>query len=434
MRKHFFITALAALFLGGCAVLNFYKKVDTMIASGDYAAAADIIETEKKQYKGHHELLYYFDKGAVLQMMGEYKKSTEYLERAELLIEELYTKSVTQHLSSFLTNDMNLPYEGEDFEQVMVNIMKSLNFMYLGDFEGARVEARKVNNRLNLLADRYDEEHIYTEDPFARYLSAIAFEAAGTNQELNSAYIDYRRSYETYVKHADIYGTEIPRSLKEDILRTAHALYRDEDLAAYKAAFGIEKFETYGSLRKRGEVILVIYDGMAPYKKSVNRSMPTKDNSGKKFFVSVAFPKFVPRGYNVENVSVSLKSRVYRGSIAADIASMAVKNLEHKNVLITLKAVARATAKYLAAQAISDGGKNQTLGLLAGIYNMASEQADTRSWRTLPARFHVIRVPMQRGKHSIEVTFETASGQQKRIIEVDLKPGEKKVMPIFAYN
>ncbi|MFP4467140.1 MAG: COG3014 family protein [Candidatus Goldiibacteriota bacterium] len=414
--------------------MNFYKKLDSFVAAGEYKAADEVITEEKGQYKGHHELLYYFDKGAVLQMLEEYRESTDYLEKAELMIEELYTKSATQHLSSFLTNDMNLPYEGEDFEQVMVNIMKALNFMYMGDFEGARVEARKVNNRLNLLADKYEEDHIYREDPFARYLSAIAYEAAGTRQELNGAYIDYKRCYRTYKKHAEIYGTQVPHSIKTDILRTAHALGRRQELAAYKDEFGIERFETYAMSRKRGEVILIIYDGFAPYKKSVKKRMPTKDKKGKKFFVSVAFPKFITRGYFVRGASLTAGGKAYTSSIAADIAKMAVKNLEHKNTLIAVKAVARATAKYLAARAISDNGKNQTLSILTGFYNEMSEQADTRSWRTLPARFHVMRVPLKKGEHSIDLNLDTAAGQRRININVDIKPGEKKVIPVFAFN
>ncbi|HRU39360.1 MAG TPA: hypothetical protein P5511_05740, partial [Candidatus Goldiibacteriota bacterium] len=197
MKRVAVLALTAAVFMASCAPLNFYKKVDTAIMSGQYSEADAIIEKEKNQYKGEHELLYYFDKGAILQMLGDYKASTQNLEKAELKIDELFTKSVTKELSSYFSNDLNLPYEGEDFEQVAVNIIKCLNFMYLGDFDGALVEAKKVDHRLNVLSDRNEGKNVYKEDAFARYLSGIAYEAKG---EINDAYIAYRKAYGAYLE------------------------------------------------------------------------------------------------------------------------------------------------------------------------------------------------------------------------------------------
>jgi hypothetical protein len=72
----------------------------------------------------------------------------------------------------------------------MVSILKALNFLYQGDYSGARVEARKVNGKLNVFADEYGDKAIYTDDAFARYIAAFAYEAQG---ELNDAYIDYKK-------------------------------------------------------------------------------------------------------------------------------------------------------------------------------------------------------------------------------------------------
>jgi hypothetical protein len=387
------------------------------------------------KYKGNHELLYYFDKGSMLQAIGDYKGSTQFLEKAELKIEELYTKSATSEVTAFLSNDMNLPYQGEDFEQVMVNIMKCLNFMYEGDFAGAQIEARKVNNVLNVINDKYEGKGIYNDDPFARYLSAIAYEAVGTKQELNHAYIDYKKSYALYKEFEAKYKTEMPETLKHDLLRTAHALYFDDDVKKYSEEFGITRFRTLSKLKEKGELIVVVYDGMAPYKKSKFIQAPIKDKEGKSYVVKVAFPSFVSRGHVVNNVEIVNGKKVYNGNVGENVEKLATVNLEHKNGLIKLKAIARATTKFFASRAVSNNGKNKMMALLANIYTYASEQADTRSWRTLPAKFHIVRVPLKPGRQTVNVRLHTVNGGVREVpIVVDMRKGKKTVVPVFAFN
>ncbi len=423
---------ITAFLFTGCGTLTHYKKIDKFMLSGKYKAADKMLTAEKKQYKGEHELLYYFDKGLILQALGEYDSSTAYLNKAELKIESLYTKSVTKHLSSFLTNDMNLPYEGEEFEQVMVHIIKGLNFLYEGNFDGAQIEARKADHRLNLLVDRYEGKPIYQEDAMARYLGGLAYEAAG---ELDHARIDYKKSYRAYVKYGKMYGTSVPRRVKQDLLRMLDALGYRSDLAQYKKKWGNITFTDYRKLKRRSELIVVVYDGLAPYKVSKFIKAPVKDKKGNVHMIRVAFPYFKKRGYVVSGAALEAGGRSVKGFIAEDIAKIAAKNLEHKNTLIKAKAIARAAAKYFAGRAVSNDGKNKLLGMLADIYSWASEKADTRSWRTLPARFHIIRAQLKPGARRVKVNlFLTGGGSRQEVIEVNLKRGQKKVVPVYAFN
>lgn len=432
--KHVIIPVLlTALLMVSCAPLNFYKKVDAMILTGDYAGADGIIDTEKEQYKGEHELLYYFDKGAILQMKGDYEGSVAALEKAELKIESLYTKSVTKELSSYFSNDLNLPYEGEDFEQVMVNVIKCLNFMYKGDFNGAQVEAKKVDHRLNVLGDRAEGKNIYKEDAFARYLSAIAYEAKG---DMNDAYIDYKKAYKAFKQYNTLFGTPIPLEVKKDILRAADAMKEKEDIEDFQKEFGGIEYTRYKDSLDSGEAVLVLYCGQAPYKVSKFLDHKEYGKDKKKFdIVKVAFPHFTSRSYAVTSADATAGGKTAKAFLAEDVNTIAIKSLENKNGLITLKAIARAVAKYQMTKAIDNKGKNQLLGLIAGIYSVASEQADTRSWRTLPAAFRIIRLNLEPGKHTVKARLWLAAGGIREIeVPVTIKKGKKTVVPVFAYN
>ena len=432
IKKRALVILACLISLSGCAPLNFYSMIDPYIASGDFKSADDIVDKEKKQYEGMHELLYYFDKGSLLQMLGDFKGSISNLDKAEDTIDSLYTKSATKEISSFFSNDMNLPYEGEDFEQVMVNVMKALDYMYMDDFDGARVEARKVNNRLNLLTDRYEGKNKYKDDAFARYLSAFSYEAEGN---LNDAYIDYKKSYQAYQDYAGLYSSEMPEDLKADLLRVSQALHRTDDYNAYKADFNGMQYMEQTELNSMGEVLIVIYDGMAPFKVSNFIQSPVyNEKTGKTTLVRVAFPKYVSRYYRINSATASIAGADYNSFVTEDLNTMAIANLEDKNALISVKAIARAAAKYIAGEAISSGAKNQWLDMAVNIYNVASEQADTRSWRTLPARFQVIRMQLKPGKYDINVRLNMLDGSVKEeTVSVKIKERQKKAVPVFAF-
>ncbi len=94
-----------------------------------------------------------------------------------------------------MTNDTALPYEGDPYEQVLINVLKALNYAVLGQWQDALVEARRIDHRLNVLSDRTTEKNAYRDDGFARYLSGILYES--TN-DVNNAFIAYRKAYETF--------------------------------------------------------------------------------------------------------------------------------------------------------------------------------------------------------------------------------------------
>lgn len=410
MKKILLFFCIVIIFLTGCSV-PFHKKLDQYLTNEQYKEADELIEAEKTNpkeniYSSRNELLYFFDKGAVRQMMGDYKTSSDNLEMAEDIIDKLYTKSITDETWSFLSNDLNLNYTGEDFEQVMVNIIKTLNYMYSNDFNGAAVEARRINHKLNYFEDSYGEKAIYTDDAFARYLSAFAYEAIGS---INDAYIDYKKSLDAYKKYNNIYGTQIPVFIKGDILRMADAMNFYDELENFKKQWTEDvKFIKYSDLKKAAEVMFVVYDGLPAYKIDEN-----------------AMPKFVNRGYAVTKVVIKDGDKEYYPIIAQDISKMAEKNLENKNLAILAKTIARNITKKVAKDI-------PVLNLFIG-----EEKADTRCWRTIPGRFQIVRfiiAPETKRKLIAEIYIKGSSEPLRKVFEIYLKTGGKKVIPIYLFR
>ena len=78
--------------------------------------------------------------------------SNQYFETAEHLIDE-YHSNVGAEAAALVTNPEARPYRPEDFEVIMINFYKALNYIDLNDMEGALVEVRKINIKLTQLND-----------------------------------------------------------------------------------------------------------------------------------------------------------------------------------------------------------------------------------------------------------------------------------------
>ena len=258
------ISPFLILLLYACAApVSHYVMVDRNLLDGNYNKADSIVEQYKEKYGSRNAVLYYMDRGMTLHLSGNYEKSNLYLSEAEKMVDNLYTKSITTESGAMLTNDNLLPYEGEDFEKVMLNLIMALNYVYLGKWDDALVEARKVDHKLNLYNDKYEKKNVYKEDAFARYLSGVLYEYKG---ELNDAYISYSKAYTAYKDYRRSYGTAVPVFIGEDLLRLSRALGIYDEYKKYQVEFNNIKFMDIKELQSNGELIFICLLGRAPFK------------------------------------------------------------------------------------------------------------------------------------------------------------------------
>jgi len=146
--------------------IKHYPRIDQYLLTQDYDSAYKLVEKSKETYAERNAVLYYLDEGIISHFAGRYKESNQSLAKAESIMEELYTKSISKEVASFLISDNTIPYRGEDFERATVNLLMALNYAGLGSWEDAVVEARKVDNKLNLINSQHDEgrRNVYKED------------------------------------------------------------------------------------------------------------------------------------------------------------------------------------------------------------------------------------------------------------------------------
>ena len=99
-----------------------------------------------------------------------------------------------------------------------------------------------------------------------------------------------------------------------------------------------------------------------------------------------------------------------RTELVHNVTALADKALSERMAGITVKALARAAMKFAMAEATTRGAQQLAgkdagpwvgllVGLLAKGLAVASEEADKRSWQTLPDEIHLARVWVPPGRY-----------------------------------
>ena len=427
----------------GCSPsVNRYLLVEQSLIANDPQRADAVIQQAEKDYGSKSRVLYGMDRGMTLHLAGDYQQSSAVLEQAEEEVDRLYTRSIRTETAAFLLNDTVLPYEGDPHEQVLINVLKALNYAQAGLWSDALVEARRIDHRLNVLSDRTKDKQAYRDDAFARYLSGILYESTG---DVNNAFIAYRKAYDTYEASRGWSRTPVPSQLRADLLRTADALHLSQELAEYQRAFSAAQWESSQSLQQLAQVVVISYNGRAPRKEDLfldlpisldalqlvllNRGFSQTNRHGNRAadtvlyglngrVVRVALPRLISQKTRVATDRVNLTAddgaqRMVQTELVSNVTALADKALSERMAGITVKALARAALKFSLAEGATRGaqqaaGKDAApwVGLAVGLLTkglaVATEEADKRSWQTLPDELHLARVWIPPGRYQVQ--------------------------------
>jgi len=402
----------AMLLLTGCMNLGMKgESMQSALAAGHVGNALAIVEKEDSQQK---DVLASMNKGMLRRMKGDYQGSNRIFEVAKRQIEELYGVSVSEQASALIVNDTTRSYMGDRYEQVLLHAYMAMNYIQLDDLDGARVEMMQANVKMQ----EWGEEP--EDDPFVRYLSGIIYEALG---ERDQALVSYRLAKDAYKSSKKKHGLKIPVVLKKDLLRILSEEGLEDELSILKKEFNIKHFKAKPMAKGFGELIVVVNSGLAPirHKQSIvaNTSGEVVDT------VKISIPKYTPpkERYSARLTTDSITSTDLQ--LVEDIDALARGALADDMPLIMTRAIARAVLKHKTQERVEEK-RGAMMGFLATAINVATEQADTRSWTTLPQNIQLARVRLPEGLNKVKIEIYNAAGALVDIIEknVQVKSGK----------
>lgn len=469
------LSLLVCVLLSGCSgSMSHYAGVDRSLSAGNPGQAVEIIQSAKKAYGKKNRLLYLLDHGMVLHLAGQFQESNEILEEAYTLVEDLYTKRLRDEASALLVNEAQKPYEGTPQEHVLIPVIKAVNYAMLQQWPEALVEGRRIDHRLNVLHDRQEGTENYQEDPFARYLVGFLYDMTG---DLNNAYVGYRKAEQVYEDSLAWSRVALPDLLKADLIRTAERLGLKDEAGEYREKYPevIDSIPSTDSDPDSGKAQLLVlsYLGKGPKKEDLLIDVPVsldalhlvaltkpgfagsrRSRRGGEVLLygihgriaRIALPRFSLQqnslAYDRIQVKAGPTDMSARSQHMYDISAVAEKNLADDYDGLVLRAVARTAMKMSAAEGLGLGaralsGRNNRdwigplVGGIARIFALATEEADIRSWRTLPGAIQMTRLWVEPGEYSVSIQSMDTQGRKAGEVHhtrLQLKPGETRMV------
>ncbi len=440
-----------------------FSDIDRGAYRGDFEIALKQLEIEREElYTDRDGVLYHLDMGMLTHAAGEYQRSIRHFSEAEMLIEDYYTRSVSQAAASLLLNDTQLNYYGEDFEDIYLNVFNALNFIALGDNDSAFVEVRRIDQKLRLLDDKYNElaqgysrsEHIggagiqagtsqFHNSALARYISLVLHRSRYLDDGVR---VDWGYLQQAFAAQGQLYPFPLPLDEKTVI-------------RSNKPRLSVLAFAGRSPLKLANTLWINTYEDFVQIvavseQESVGRIL---DNYSILYFPGVEegyrfkfeLPSMVLRDTEVTGVRVKVDGSVVGElSLLEDMQRIAREAFQAKQQLIFLKTVTRAIAKGFASEAAvgaldkagsasgSDFGAFMAalIGLITRSAVDLSEQADLRVSRFFPAQAYVGEWELPSGTYS--VALEYLSGNRviytERFSEVHIAPGKPNL--VWAFN
>ena len=440
----------AALLLGGCASSSIFTSYPSQIQSVKLQVQAKQYKLAQTALDAHREdadkILYMMERGRVSQLANDKKSSIEDFKQvieAMEANEDKATISLTDTAaqgSALLSNDNAIPYAGDGHERVFVHQYQAMNYLFSNDLDAARVEVKRANLEQQIALNEHESELAAAEEKgrefaednksfmdafsalesvagkvknsfqnaYTFYVSGVIYEILGNP---NDAYIDYKKALEIFPDNVYV---------QKDVLRLAKQLGMTNDYAMYKKRYSVD---LKNPEKDEGEIVVLFEHGYAPVKTEVMVGVFTGKQVQK-----VAFPTYAMQWQDPSSLTVSIDGGAALGNTSpiVYVQSMAVKALQEKLPAMLTRQLLRVVAKKEMAEQVGKASPWAKLG--ADIYNIVSENADRRSWLTLPNDAQLLRSYLPQGEYQLKLNNGRAAG----MVKVKVEPGKRTVVRVVA--
>ncbi|MHC4740437.1 MAG: COG3014 family protein [Planctomycetota bacterium] len=408
------LVVLLALFFAGCnAPRKNLKKFDSYFAAADYEASVKFAHSKlgKGKKTKKEDLLWNLQLGSIERIRQNHETSLAYFDKSEELLNRYDTHNkLLDTIGSTVVNENVIPYLGEEYDGIMVNTYKALNFMTLKKDDLARVEFNRAIDRQRRAKEKFAKEIDQLEEKISEQeqtKDGAQIRQNVDNPEIDEiiaqkypnldafeAYPDFVNPFTTYL--AGVYFNLVGDHTKAvDLLKESYGMVRDnryvaEDLAATEQILD-------GQQKALENMVWVIFEnGMGPIRKEVRLDLPLFLVTGEVKYVGIALPKLEFRAQAFQSLWVKAGEGNYQTLPVADMDRVVQTEFKMDFKGILIRAIISATAKAVAQYAMENqnNADGNVASIFMAIYSFATTAADVRIWTTLPKDFQVARLPI----------------------------------------
>ena len=357
------ILSIFVILSAGCSSLSL-QKARTEFYSGNLVQADHVLEG-CKEISERNRLLCYMEKGLILHYLEEYEKSTQILLEASQFVLKEDQISISDQSSAIMINDMAATYKGEYCERLWIHTFLMMNFLLQYKYDSALVEAKQA-------LEVYDKFPCsLADDRFTRALIALCFE----NMNLpDDARIEYEKLAES---------------------------------------MGRSYFVPEPITPGKGELVLFIGQGRVPTKVPMDAFIPPS--------IRVSIPRYTDSSSLLPVTIQSDGSIIAFEKIITDLGDVAQKSVNDRSAQYLTRQALRVGAKEAIAQKVGDDSEFGEV--IARAILFLFEEADIRSWETLPGGLTLVRIILDAGIHDLEISSEYS--ETARLNGIDIPEGRR---------
>jgi hypothetical protein len=344
---------VGVLLASGCATPPLHRAREDFYA-GHFDRAA--LSLGGRLPGDRERVLWLLERATARQAAGQYAESASDFLAAQAAAERLDYYSLSRGTASFAINDRVMAFRGAPYERGLLHAFCAQNYLALGMWDDAAVEARNLIHRLEDLDG-------FPDDAYGRYVAGLCLELSGDEQ---GASVQYRAV-------SDLLGDPAV----------------DERTGTFRNAASDAALPVDAAAEPDAELVCLIGFGRIPPESGVwLPSVPWDSGAYAEIYCGT--------------------SRLGRSFLLSDTGELLAATAERRAALQHAKAATRIVLKEAVAEAL--GRDNPALGDLARLILFSLEVPDDRRWETLPLYLHAARVRCPRDLETFRLVCRSGQG------------------------
>ena len=408
----------AALALSACATYNDdTRTLRAFYGAGEYSAAETAATAVKKSAgDGANALVADLELGKTQFAAGNANAAAATFEEANSLMEKFDDggdSSLAYEASALLTNQSKLPYTGYNYDRIMASAYSALSNIERGDRQRAAVALKRLSNyqqdaaaknakriaenakKLSQASDARTRSGVSAALANPQVSAALA-QKYGNFNAFDAAKADYTNPFAHYLSGIFFLHNAEDQSDRENALASLRLAANALPSGALEADIR-EASDAARTAKPRPRTYVIVEEGSACRRSQFRLDIPLWAFDDRLPNVAVNFPYLVKIPYSG---SVKIFTS---GSTSAEVPLVKLAdmdaiierefNAELPNVVAktVLSAVLKSAAQYAAARAAGDYGV--LVNIAGSLYQGMLNDADLRTWSTLPKRISVASFP-----------------------------------------
>jgi len=377
---------------------------------GDFNQASLLAQSKisKSEKPKSSDLLWTMQLASVSFVANDHNMSADCFDKCERMLNYFDLKNETASaVASTIVNDNAVPYLGEEYDGVMINIYKALDFMILQKPDLVRVEFNRAMER-----------QARSKEYFAKSISRLQEEIENTRKKNKNAQIDKNidnpkvkslleakyselSGYEVYPDFvnpfanylAGVYFNLVNDNLKAgDLLKEAHGMVPENPYIT--ADYNATEKVLEGGGKIENTVWVIFENGLGPVKEEFRLDLPLFLVTNRVYYTGIALPRLKSRQSAYSSLIIGAEGANYETKVVADMEKIIRTEFKNDFKAILTRAIVSASVKAAAQYAMTQqnsSGASMAAAALA-LYSLATNAADVRIWTTLPKDFQAARL------------------------------------------